>query len=649
MQFKLFGILTVLASVLLSTSVWAQDPEFEIDNHKTMTPNDPGVRDKQQRPFHSSEGAKYGVIGNIGRPAIGGSSLPSSELQLQDSAIDQLTGGGGNDDRARARNELLGCSTMDYHASVITSLNNDQDQIQEYVDSPMGTYMLTTILNSPQIAATFNAVEAFGGKRVQLMQDRCQAMQSDATVSAEGMMRWQALQACVARNVDSNLNTTVASASGSARNRQESVAVALAYRACLYGAQGQDDSFSTEDVTAFGVSVSPSPNSSLEGSLQEDVLSFDGDTPSLWTGTLFHALDNTAFCAMTGGGGGADAEVGDTIGNDCALMALIPNVRWCAGSERYERTCLNDQSTPRMSRATLNPQQVFDMVYSLTQVEMNYRDTFAKEMIKRMDKKYRDQVAFAGERLQEPMLEATVDNVEVSFLTNEVEVFNNCIASSGVVQPEDFSHYFTRAVDSDPDLETSTVVKIQGGSDVTLDTVRTELETDVEAPYSLNIDDLFSGSVYTEIQDQASAHKGAGASGDALYETGGTGMGLIIMNATRCVMKHAARTTLQDHLSVADLSAEEQQAVLMALRLNIAQTTTEMLYHFLKEKLMLAQLDLQNAGAVSSRRATPPHILSSMDTLIKLVENQISNMQAMRRNQEGVSKVISAVQLRKGM
>ena len=117
----------------------------------------------------------------------------------------------------------------------------------------------------------------------------------------------------------------------------------------------------------------------------------------------------------------------------------------------------------------------------------------------------------------------------------------------------------------------------------------------------------------------------------------------ITADAARCVMKHHTRLTLMDHLKLADLPDGERMGALLAVRMNIAQTTTELLYRHLKEKLMFAKLDMQNGGSVSSRRATPPHVLASMETLIKIIDNQLDHMSSMRGRQREMSGLLSSL------
>ena len=609
---KLFIVFAISLGVLPASIVFAGD-EMDVDKHKLYNPSTPDYEDiEKDLILDVNSSARYGVLGNIGRSVTGGGSFSANEFQLKDTEIDDLIE--GDADAAKERTELLGCSAIDLHAGAITSLNNKEEHVKEYVDSPLGRYMLTTVLNSPAIASTFNTVEAFGGKRVQLMQDRCQAMQADATISAEGMMRWQALQACVAKNMDGHWNEVGLAGDAGA----ESVALAVAYRSCLYGHQGQGDTFATaEPVEALEATFTPSPSYSMQEALKEDVLKFDGDNPSLWTGTLFHALRNTAFCEMTGGEGVTpDVDVTDPA--RCALMALVPNVRWCAGSERFERKCLDD-SKVRLSRAMFTPQQIFDLIFAFSEKELAYRDAFAAHLLKETNSpKISRDIATAGETLYNPMVDRTAEDTAIDQRMDEVRLFSGCIANGTLEDGEDFSEYIQRAMDvsSTDDIDSATAV-YQGGP--TYGTLKATLSGAVTPPAMLSaLDDILD---FGELDKRVSAVVSSGdvtatpALADRLHNP--STLGAIVVDATRCVMKHHLRLTLLDHLDLRELDTDVRVGALLAVRLNIAHTTTELLYRHLKEKLLLAQLDLQNGGSVSSRRATPPHVLASMDTLLK--------------------------------
>lgn len=639
-----------------SSGVFAQSaiPDIMLrESHQMVNPLDPSERGTPYTSFDSYQGAKYGVLGNIGRPVIGGGSVKAEKFVLTPEEAGRYVD--GDEERARFRNEVLGCSTIDVHSTITSSLNVNDDHTREYVDSPLGTMYLTTLLNSPQIAATIDHVEDFGVKRLNIIQDRCQAIQADASVSGEGMMRWQALQACVRKNVGEYLSTASVATSGAMRDKEEALAISVAYRACLFGSQGQKDSFGSGEVKAYGVSLSPASAvaTSLEEALKDDVLVGDPSSTgvNMWTGTLFDALQNTAFCTVTGGGG-RDVETSATTDQDCVLLGLIPNLRWCSGAERYERSCLNE-SKPRLSRATFNPQQVFDIIFAYSQVEIRYRNHYAQELAALLGRERAQAIAKEGELLRAPIagdgefsVSAEVTGVELP--VNEMETFANCAASDGVVYPEDFNEYIPRAVEQfelkGMPLNMETVIG-QGmtrhklNEPISLQAAYDKLGSDfAPAPFELNIDAIIPN--IDEVQAQVSSEIGS----DQGYDIGGTGLGLMIMNATRCVMKHHARTTLMDHLKIASLdSDEERNAVLFALEISIAQTSTEFIYQFLKEKLLLAEMDLFNSGALSSSRATPPHIQKSMETLVKVVENHVTTLRNLRMRKEALSEIVGAL------
>ncbi len=635
---RLFFVFAILMGVSPTLLVHAQ--EMDPANHDVYDSSSGGYAPiTPDKTLNVNSAAKYGVLGNIGRPVTGGSSVAASDFQLDDTAIGGLLHGDANS--ARERTELMGCSAMDYHASAITSLNTNEDHVREYVDSPMGTFMLTTLLNSPAIASTFNSVEAFGAKRVQLMQDRCQAMQADATVSAEGMMRWQALQACVAENANLDTGGTVSS-SGSMRSEDEAVSIAIAYRTCLYGSQGQDGTFSSDSVQAFGpggADVAPSAATSLEGAMREHVLMFDGDEPSLWTGTLFHALRNTAFCEMEGGGA-ETAQTGATAGSRCALLAAIPNVRWCAGSQKYNRECLDDGKV-RMSRATFTPQQVFDLIFAFSELELGYRDAYTRWLIEEAGTPLAEEIAIKGESIYNPMVARPVDDTGVSQRTDEVKLFSGCIAGgiSGttLTGAEDFNEYIDRAInlDTNDDLDAGTTVSFFGGT--TLGSLQSSPGVTPPSIFSVLTSGMLDDS---GIAGQRSANIRADLTGN-MYNT--STFPYIVATATRCVMKHQTRLSLMDHIKLTELADEEKVGAMLAIRMNIAQTTTELMYRHIKEKLLFAQLDMQNGGSLSSRRATPPHVLASLDTLIKVIDNQLEYMESLSERQTGMSNLLSVL------
>ncbi|MEC9291651.1 MAG: hypothetical protein VX730_04540 [Pseudomonadota bacterium] len=632
---RLFFVFAILMGVSPTLLVHAQ--EMDPANHDVYDSSSGGYAPiTPGKALNVNSAAKYGVLGNIGRPVTGGSSVAASDFQLDDTAIGGLLHGDANS--ARERTELMGCSAMDYHASAITSLNTNEDHVREYVDSPMGTFMLTTLLNSPAIASTFNSVEAFGAKRVQLMQDRCQAMQADATVSAEGMMRWQALQACVAENANLDTGGTVSS-SGSMRSEDEAVSIAIAYRTCLYGSQGQDGTFSSDSVQAFGpggADVAPSAATSLEGAMREHVLMFDGDEPSLWTGTLFHALRNTGFCIMEGGG--AETAFTSATGDaQCALMAAIPNVRWCAGSQKYNRECLDDGKV-RMSRATYTPQQVFDLIFAFSELELGYRDAYTRWLIEEVGTPLAEEIAIKGENIYNPMTGRPVDDAGVTQRVDEVKLFSGCISGGAIANDaEDFNEYIDRAInlDTTDDLDADTTVSFFGGTTLgALQSAPAVTPPDLYAVLSSGVLDD------TGIAGQVSAKIGSDLVDD-MYHT--RMFAQMVVTATRCVMKHQTRLSLMDHIKLTELADEEKIGAMLAIRMNIAQTTTELMYRHIKEKLLFAQLDMQNGGSLSSRRATPPHVLASLDTLIKVIDNQLEYMESLSERQTGMSNLLSVL------
>lgn len=606
-----------------------------VGNHDVFDPastSHVGVAPKDKLNVNSA--AKYGVLGNIGRPVTAGGSVAAGELELTGNQARDLI----NDNRERT--ELMGCNAMDYHASLVTSLNNNQDHLDEYMGSSMGTYMLTTLLNSPAIASTFNTLEAFGGKRVQLMQDRCQAMQADATVSAEGMMRWQALQACVAENASLTGSGTVTdSGTPSGHDNTEAVAIAIAYRTCLYGSKGQDDRFdqSGGQVVALGApAVTPSAGTSLEAAMRNSVLadnSSGSHEVTLWTGTLFHALRNTAFCTMEGGGA-VTAGVGanDNSGNDCALMAAIPNVRWCAGSQRFERQCLSDGRV-RMSRATFTPQQVFDLIFAFSEVELAYRDAYARSLVERVGMPIAEEIAKKGEVLYNPMVQRPVDDTGVQNRTDEMKLFGGCIAAGTLDGAEDFNLYIDRAIALDTTDQLDGTLVVDDASGATLSSVQGSPV--VTPPATHNITSLIDNA---NIQPRNSATR---ASGGRMYST--ASFAQVVADATRCVLKHHTRLSLMDHLQIAQLSDEEKVGALLAIRMNVAQTTTEMLYSHIKEKILFAEMDMQNGGSSSGSSATPPHVLATLETLVKVIDNQLEYMDRMKGRQQDMSTLLSVL------
>jgi len=659
-------LLYAILSITTATgAVFAADSRYDAEQHKGNDPIDLSKR-VLQKPFQSTTGSQYGVLGNIGRPVIGGNSIAKDQLLLTEDDLNTLF---DENQGAAARNQILGCGVIDEHAAMVTAMDVKEEQVKDYLNSQLAKYMLTTLYNSPALAAVYDSVESYGAKRVQLMQDRCQAVQSAASLSSEDMMRWQALQECVRRNVGTeNLKTGSAKENGEDyRDGKEALAYAAAYRACLYGSQSQIAMFNENGTlkATLGkkeVEFQPSKDlqkKSLEQVLETSLLNPDEDElkPSMWTGGLLDALKGTSLC-YTRGGAGYENPTEQDDSSDCAIMAFVPNVRWCVGSERLNLTCLN-QEKPRLSNALFTPIQVFDIAYALTQNELNYRYAFAENLTEMVGYDNAMDIAVKGELLQEPMQEAKLEDQKLNYPFSDAE-FSRYFGCSQGAATEDFSQYITRAYNLkitkngkefpalDPEATMVSAYNPSGGGDdddvnlVKIKDLAEQVGKMVKKPDALNVEKVMAelGEVNKQFHgDYMSSGGSATSKNPASY---------FILATVRCAMETYVRATLADYVAVTGIDNDgERTAILMAMRARTAQVATEMLYQFLKEKLSLASLELAYAGPTGSVKATPPHVLRAVEDVIALLDNQLSAMAAVQSRQAGFADLISRLRVAK--
>ncbi|MBB5704061.1 hypothetical protein FHS76_003976 [Ochrobactrum daejeonense] len=665
MKCRVILLYAILSITTATGAVFAADSRYDAEQHKGNDPIDLSER-VLQKPFQSTTGSQYGVLGNIGRPVIGGNSIAKDQLLLTEDDLNTLF---DEDQGAAARNQILGCGVIDEHAAMVTAMDVKEEQVKDYLNSQLAKYMLTTLYNSPALAAVYDSVESYGAKRVQLMQDRCQAVQSAASLSSEDMMRWQALQECVRRNVGTeNLKTGSAKENGEDyRDGKEALAYAAAYRACLYGSQSQIAMFNENGTikATLGkneVEFKPSENlqkKSLEQVLETSLLNPDEDElkPSMWTGGLLDALKGTSLCYVKGGGGGA-AKPNEEGAKDCAIMAFIPNVRWCVGSERSKQACLN-QEKPRLSNALFTPIQVFDIAYALAQNEINYRYTFAENLTELVGYDNAMDIAVKGELLQEPMQEAKVAEQKLTDSEPDTEMTRYFGCSKGYT-PEDFSEYITRAYNLkitkndedfpalDPEATMVSAYNPSGGGDdddvnlVKIKDLAEQVGKMVTKPSNLNTEYVMAD--LKEVNKLAHGdYLGGGLSGAS-----GNPASFFILSTVRCAMESYVRGTLADYVAVTSIDNDgERTAILMAMRTRTAQVATEMLYQFLKEKLSLASIELAYAGPTGSVKATPPHVLRAVENVIALLDNQLNAMAEVQSRQAGFADLISRLRVAK--
>ncbi|MFT7144306.1 MAG: hypothetical protein ACI8QY_000355, partial [bacterium] len=89
---------------------------------------------------------------------------------------------------------MLGCGALDTHEARKAVLEVDTSNLNEYFDTSVSNFMVTTLFNSPAVAEIFNGLENFAGSRVRELQDRCAAMEyKDDLAPAQ----WASVQHCI--------------------------------------------------------------------------------------------------------------------------------------------------------------------------------------------------------------------------------------------------------------------------------------------------------------------------------------------------------------------------------------------------------------------------------------------------------------------
>ncbi|NKB79539.1 hypothetical protein HED49_15410 [Ochrobactrum daejeonense] len=120
-------LLYAILSITTATgAVFAADSRYDAEQHKGNDPIDLSER-VLQKPFQSTTGSQYGVLGNIGRPVIGGNSIAKDQLLLTEDDLNTLF---DEDQGAAARNQILGCGVIDEHAAMVTAMDVKRNKLR---------------------------------------------------------------------------------------------------------------------------------------------------------------------------------------------------------------------------------------------------------------------------------------------------------------------------------------------------------------------------------------------------------------------------------------------------------------------------------------------------------------------------------------
>lgn len=179
---------------------------------------------------------------------------------------------------------ILGCSGLNLDGMVegvmqMMDLEEVGDMMVNYVQTNLANYLLTQIYSSPALAAIFDSLEAFGNARVSMLQARCNANEIKATAKEER---------------------------------------GIAQKRCLDNATSDSERANClNDVEEMLKNV-------------KEVLQMPGSN-----GTLHDMVKGSTLCGArppTTTDSGSVVTGSEDI-NNCPMLGLIPNFKWCSGDE----------------------------------------------------------------------------------------------------------------------------------------------------------------------------------------------------------------------------------------------------------------------------------------------------------------------------
>ncbi len=491
----------------------------------------------------------------------------------------------------------LGCGALDNHEARVTILNTDDSTLNEYFNTSVSNYMVTTLFNSPAVAQIFNGLENFAGSRVRELQDRCAAMEyKDELAPAQ----WQAVQNCIQSYMEQEGSTGPS-------------VTAQAFKFCLSSPDYIEQTGETLNKTLIAAT--------------EQVL----DSPK-WNGTLYSALQNTSACIQT------------TTGRNCTLLALLPNIRWCTNSSTASYTNCADgsesasldsaivaSSEVRVSPESISPIQIFDLAFGLSEGFTNYAQGFAKALVKATDRNLAYQIAIDGENVDGGHVEtiADYDDVMAGNVNDGVDE-----GPGALIDPPFLEDAFKNYVNCSAPLSGSGIPEWENFTPMVAAYDITTTAPFLPPP-------LDAGTFYG---DQLNVNFGSGHSDNSDPTVNNIDVSAIlelVEYGVKCSLRNDLRLTLAEYIALTDdADSGSADAVLLGYRTQVAYAVTHNILSFLIHRLELAQLDL-SAIVSTDRNAPPQYVRGALDTLIGSYKRKLDSFERKRLQQKDYAQMIS--------
>jgi hypothetical protein len=527
--------------------------------------------------------------------------VPSHARPLTSNVTEDLSEPGTEADVNRVLS-TLGCGAVDTHELRKSVLNTDDSTLDQYFNSQVSNYMVTTLFNSPAVAQIFNGLENFAGARVREIQDRCAAMEyKDDLAGAQ----WQSVQNCIQSYIDD-------------KGSKSTETIALAFKLCLsspeYVAQNDEDFTNNLLASATGVLESPK-----------------------WNGTLFGALQNTRLCVQTTGGD-----------KDCSLLAFLPNIRWCTQTNVAEfGHCAKENDDDietgdavnefNISSESLSPTQFFDGVYATTEGFVNYAMVYANALVNQVGYAEALEIATVGEN-------ATGQHIDVYASAEDVSAGDFDEGSTDgpgeFPLPENLETAYAQFSNCSAGKDTGSgyeyaVLEWENFNDVVKDPDITDNLFEPIDATDQSVGDVLPGS------GSSAFGRGYSESSDNLVLEDGKVISLILLQnyAVKCAISNDVRLTLADYVSLV-LKEDSRDAALLGYRAQVAYAATRNTLNFLISRLHLAQLDL-GLNVATDPNSPPPYVRNALQTLIDSFENRLRQLENRRQQQKDYASMIA--------
>ena len=550
-MFKSFSFLTVLAVALFVThiSVAQETPHLNLKNSGSM-----GYIPTVTKPITSNKGEDLGT----------------TTVTLDDN-----------------RNlSALGCGALDTHEARLSVLRESDDRLNDYFDTPVSNFMVTTLYNSPAVAQIFNGLENFSGSRVRELQDRCAAMEyKDDLAPAQ----WASVQACIDGVVRNNGN-----------DPHDKVVMADAFKYCL--------SSPFYEINAGDKSA---PSDALVDTIATELESVK------WNGSLFSALANTRACIDT------------TNGKKCDIFAFMPNVRWCSLSNKatFKECAASNGGDPVTGGGSgdtiISPMQIFDASFGISRAFVNYAMVYASQFDRLVGASASEQLASFGENKY-----AKLHIANTATRDQVVAGQHGAGLSTG-------DGNLNKAIFSDTSFKNfmNCSVAMDNGDPVWedfKDITNLEANADTGLPKP-----LLPGMIYGDFFDDT-AFSDSDSSLSGVYSSDAASV--MVEMATKCVMRDELRLALTDYLGLVN-NLSSRDAALLGYRTQVAYAATRNILRFLIHRLELAQMDLA-LHVSTDPNSPPPHVRLVLNTIISSFKGRLEEMEDRRSHQKDYAAII---------